>query len=458
MSKKLFSEFEAVSESAWKQKIQVDLKGADYNETLLSKTASGLHIKPIYHKDSAPEIQIPCRATEHWYISQRIVVTDANKANQTAHDVLNRGAEGVQFELNNSSIDVKSLFNGLPEYGIQVHLNFMDVDFIKSIHKEKPKAYIHLDPIYHLCTTGNWFNNLKADLSGHQVLLSDIAGYSFNITVNTSSYQHAGAHVVQELGYYAAHLNEYLNTLNESDSLEYFFNQDPVKRINVDLAVGANYFEEIAKIQAYRVITKSLGEVYGIENLSCYITTTPSIRNKSIKDYNVNMLRTTTECMSAILGGADTVTNISYDSFFNNENEFGSRISRNQLRILKDEAYFDKVQNPTKGAYFIDSLTEEITHKALDLFKSIESSGGLLNQLFEGTIQRKIKESHQKEMDQVHKGERILVGVNKYENLEEQLPKQFDKNPFGQRQVRKTLIQPIIAKRISMDHEKKVIK
>ncbi len=128
-------------------------------------------------------------------------------------------------------------------------------------------------------------------------------------------------------------------------------------------------------------------------NTNCRILATPSKRNKTIYDYNVNMLRTTTECMSAILGGANTICNLPYDSLYHKSNEFGDRIARNQLLVLKNESYFDKVNNPADGAYYIESLTEQLAEKALDLFKDIEANGGFLNQLKEGTIQRKIKES-----------------------------------------------------------------
>ncbi len=229
------------------------------------------------------------------------------------------------------------------------------------------------------------------------------------------------------------------------------------KRINIDTAIGSNYFFEIAKYRAYRILTKSLGDIYAID-LGCYITATPSLRNKSLMDYNVNLLRTTTECMSAILGGADTLCNLPYDTFFNKENEFGDRIARNQLIILKDEAYLNKIGNASDGSYYIDTITTQLVEKALETFKDIEKAGGFVQSLFEGTIQRKIKESARQEQEDFNTGKRVLIGANKYPNAAQPLQKEYEILPFVKVNPRKTLVQPIVAKRIAEELEKSEIK
>ncbi len=122
------------------------------------------------------------------------------------------------------------------------------------------------------------------------------------------------------------------------------------------------------------------------------------------------MLRTTTECMSAILGGADAVSNLAYDALYHKDNEFGDRFSRNQLLVLKHESYFDKVANPADGSYYIENLTQQLSEKALALFKDIEVNGGFITQLIEGTIQRKIQESASKEQELFDSGKEILLG------------------------------------------------
>jgi methylmalonyl-CoA mutase len=472
MNKELFKDFDAVSEAQWKQKIQFDLKGAEYNDTLLTATREGINIKPFYHRDSAPELHIPNRSTQtnNWYISQRVYAGNAAAANKKALDILHRGSEGIIFNIPNKEVDPSVLLKNLPKAGIQIHTQFFDMDYLKSIHEIAPDAYVHIDIIHQLVTDGNWFKNKDQDHKNLDALITNFDGYFSNITVNTTSYQQSGATITQELAYFTAHLNEYLNHLNNTGNLTALKqDKDAVvhlersrsskvgKRINIDTAIGSNYFFEIAKYRAYRILTKTLGDLYAID-LGCYITATPSLRNKSLMDYNVNLLRTTTECMSAILGGADTLCNIPYDTFFNKENEFGDRIARNQLIILKEEAYLNKIGNASDGSYYIDTITRQLVEKALEIFKDIEKAGGFVQSLFEGTIQRKIKESARQEQEDFKTGKRVLIGANKYPNAALPLQKEYEILPFVKVNPRKTLVQPIVARRITEDIEKSEIK
>ncbi|WP_194850399.1 methylmalonyl-CoA mutase subunit beta [Nonlabens antarcticus] len=459
MKKRLFDDFSPVSETAWKQKIQMDLKGADYNQTLVTSTPEGINIKPIYHSDSAPVFDVPDSAgkKKDWYVSQKIYCGNARAANKKALDILERGAEGVILDIPDPTIDLEVLLNNLPEIGVQVHPQFLDLEFLKKLSGFLPKANVHLDPIHRLGSNGNWFKNKDHDFKNYQEFLKIFPKYFSNITINTSNYQQGGATATQELAYFTAHLNEYLNAFcdsgKEHDEEIFSAFAKAEKRINIDITIGANYFMEISKIKAYRILTKTIGNAYGLE-LSCYITATPSIRNKSLLDYNVNLLRTTTECMSAVLGGSDTVYNLPYDSFFHKQNEFGERIARNQLLILKEEAYLNKVANAADGNYYINTLTKELVEKSLEIFKTIEASGGLITSLFEGTIQRKIKESDTAERELLKKGEKTLVGVNKFPNADLPLQKEYEILPFQKIEPRKTLITPISVKRLAEDLEK----
>src|SRR5690606_37466381 len=161
----------------------------------------------------------------------------------------------------------------------------------------------------------------------------------------------------RQLAYALAQLNEYLNAFASKP--------ETVNKTIFKVATGSNYFFEIAKIRALRLLYASLAKEYAI-NAECHIVAMPSKRNKTLYDYNVNMLRTTTECMSAVLGGADTICNLPYDALYHKSNEFGERISRNQLLILKHESYFDSVTNASDGSYYIESLTTQLAEKALE--------------------------------------------------------------------------------------------
>jgi len=266
------------------------------------------------------------------------------------------------------------------------------------------------------------------------------------ISINAGLYQNAGANMVQQIGYSLAHANEYFNripTINQT--------------IVFEVAVGTNYFFEIAKLRALRLLFNLIAKEYN-HNMDCHILVTPTKRNKTIYDYNVNMLRTTTECMSAILGGADAIANLAYDALYHKDNEFGDRIARNQLLILKNESHFDKVNNPADGSYYIESLTSQLAEKALTLFKDIEANGGFLKQLNEGIIKRKIQESADKEQELFDKGKEILLGTNKYPNKKDLMKDNLELYPFVKIKPRKTLISPLIEKRLPEKVEQERLK
>jgi methylmalonyl-CoA mutase len=451
-----FNEFDPVSEKQWKQKIQADLKGLDYNDTLISEGPGGIHIKPFYHRESAPKINVPSRATSQLYVSQKIYVADEKATRDKINDIAERGAQGCVLIIDNKNIDLNLLFSQVPEqFGIQVHLSFYETSFVEQLQKLLPQCYVHIDPLHHLVATGNWWKNQTSDMTDVLAFAKAYEGYFSNISVRTSTYTDAGADEVQELAYYLAHLNEYLNYFNDNDGLDIL--RSGRKRVNIDCHIGSNYFYQIAKYRSYRLLTQALGKQYDLE-LSCYITASPSPRNKSLLDYNVNMLRTTTECMSAINGGADTVYNLPYDDFFNKSNEFGERIARNQLLVLKDEAYLDKVSNVADGSYFIDSLTQQFCDKALELFKMIEEGGGLISQLHDGKIQKNIAAKAEAEQKAFNNQEKVLVGVNKYQPSDLHLKAEYEVFPFLKKRNEKTLIAPVVARRLAEELEKEQLK
>lgn len=448
MSKSLFKDFNAVSSKAWKQKIQVDLKGADYNNTLTWKTNEGITVKPFYHADEFKVLpEVSKSNTTNWKICQSIEVTNAKEANLKAIDATNRGAENIIFNIKSEDISVEDLFQNidLTTVNIDVKCHFISEAFVERLRTitlsavEKSQITLHNDIIGNLAKSGNWFNNLNDDFRKFEAIIKSTQ----QLSVDLSPYQNAGANIVQQLAYGLAHANEYLN----------HFENDKDKSLNkvevtFNIATGSNYFFEIAKIRALRQLWTTLASEYSI-NTDCRIIATPSKRNKTIYDYNVNMLRTTTECMSAILGGASVINNSPYDTLFHKSNEFGERIARNQLLVLKHESYFNKVNNPADGAYYIESLTQQLAEKALQLFKDIEANGGFLSQLKEGTIQRKIKESAAKEQTDFDAEKLVLLGTNKHPNTAEKMKNDLEISPFLKIKKRKTIIEPIIEKRLS---------
>ncbi len=447
----LFNDFEKITSKQWKNQIQFELKGADYNDTLVWKSLEGIKVKPFYHNDEDAVTNAVSTTNTQFSIVQEIYVFDVEKSIDKANEVLNRGAESIRFIIPTVEIDVVNIINSIQKQPKAVYLQllFLDADIIAQINEEAAKQsfeiFVLIDPIHQLGFDGNFFKDGNSDFA----TLNEINKKANDInwlTVNATTYQNAGANMIQQVAYTLAHANEYLNRIENFD-----------KNITVEVAVGGNYFFEIAKIRAIRLTLNALTEAYS-SNITFHIVAKPTRRNKTIYDYNVNMLRTTTECMSAVLGGADAVENLAYDAVFHKTNEFGERISRNQLLILKEESYFDKVNNPADGTYYIENLTNQLAEKGLELFKDIEKNGGLISQLIEGTIQRKISESEAKEQTLFNEGKEVLLGTNKYPNAQDQMKNDLELYPFVKQNPRKTLITPIIEKRLAETLEQERLK
>lgn len=441
MENKLFDSFEKVSSKQWKQKIQYELKGADYNDTLVWESLEGIKVKPFYHQDEL-DLKLSVNGNDKPFtILQNIFVHDVAKSNKRALETLNRGAESIRFTIENDSISLEELMQNLPKEKTTYFLclSFLSTEFATKVSEfaamNDYQFILQFDPIHQLGKDGNWFENLDKDFQKLNQI-NQKATSSF-ITIDSTLYQNAGANMVQQLAYTLAHVNEYFNRIEA-------INQP----ITIEVAVGSNYFFEIAKLRALRLLFKTLANEYNHIS-DCIVIATPTKRNKTLYDYNVNLLRTTTECMSAMLGNANYISNLPYDSLYHKDNEFGDRIARNQLLILKHESYFDAVNNAADGSYYIEEITHQLAEKALLLFKDIEANGGLITQFIEGTIQKKISESAAKEQEWFDSGKEVLLGTNKHPNKNDKMKHDLELYPFVKQNPRKTLIVPIIEKRLA---------
>jgi len=438
----LFNEFQKASASEWKQQINSELKETDFDQTLVWESPEGIKVKPFYHsEDLENSTAFPFGKRGGWKICQSIYVDDAEEANAKAHDAISRGAESILFNILSENISLEKLLNGIAEeIAIHFDFKFLSPSFFKKIQLKNKEVFLNLDCIGNLARTGNWFSGEEDDFE----ILKSLQGSGNKniISIYVSRYQNAGANIVQQLAYAMAHVNEYF-TRGILDS-----------QITFKISMGPNYFFEIAKLRALRWLFKILTEEYDLSS-DCHIIAEPSKRNKTIYDYNVNMLRTTTESMAAILGGADTVCNLPYDSVYHKPNEFGERIARNQLLILKNESHFSHVFNPADGSYYIETLTQELAEIALQKFKKIESDGGFLKLLKEGVIQKEIALSASIEQEKFDTKELVLVGSNVFQDLQNKMKDNLELNTFRENKIGKTLIEPIIERRLASSLEQK---
>ncbi|WP_149276821.1 methylmalonyl-CoA mutase subunit beta [Pareuzebyella sediminis] len=450
--KSLFDEFTKVSAKAWKQKIQYDLKGSDYNEKLVWESPEGIKVKPFYHSDDLGDDKNSIiHHPESWYIGQEIFVAHAKESNRRAHLLLQQGVESLIFIIPSEKTNIEQLLAKIDLGGVTIHFNlkFLSLPFVKNLvlffGEHRTKFFLNIDTIGHYAQNGNWFSNRDLDQKTLREILVFCSEKKIDnvLSINQGLYQSAGANIVQQLAYSLAHVNEYLNE----------FSGEILKNMVFKVSMGSNYFFEIAKIRALRWLYKTLATEYG-SSIDCHIIAFPSSRNKTLYAYNVNQLRSTAECMSAILGGADTICNLAYDAHFHKTNDFSERLARNQLLVLKHESYFDKIENPAEGSYYIENLTEQLAEKALSLFKQIEAKGGFLNQLKHGTLQRKIRENAAKEQGRFDDKTEVLIGTNSYQFTEDKMQNDLDIYPFVKIKNTKTKIEPIVAKRLAEKYEK----
>ncbi len=425
----LFEEFPPVSEKQWKQKIQFDLKGDDYS-SLITHTLEGIDIKPFYHRDSYQQLPYSYRPGDFVIVHEY----DFMPAPEDLAFSFKNAVETVRIIVKNN-VDLQHIDTENLIYDLQ----FRD-DRLMEHFLEKNVRFV-FDPVSQLLRTGNWFVNESEDFSRLASLKKHSGWY---LEVDMSIVQNAGANIVQQIAYALAQGNLYIRRLGA----------DIIPKIRFKFAVGYHYFFEIAKFKAFRYLWKTISK----HRNEPVIYAVPTLRNKTLFDPYVNMLRTGMEMMAAVLGGADETANYPYNYIFKKYDHKAMRLASNQLVLLKQEAKFNKRLSSSEGSYYMESVAVQLAEKALEILKTIENAGGLLQQLYDGTVQRKIEENARKEQQLFDEGKLVLTGTNKYIDKEEK-PPAYDKNPFVSDRVgERTLIKKIIPVRLSEKTEKERIK
>lgn len=429
-------EFQPGSAAAWKQKIQFELQGSDYNKTLLTPTNEGITIKPFYHANYFEKVLVP-PSSNKYKICQAVYIKTDEEANALALTYIEKGINSIKF-IALKPFDSTILFQNLLHKNIEFHfhLSFLSEKFIDALCKtlNSETIYLNIDSIGNLAKTGNWFTNLNDDFNTINRLLKKHENKNV-IAVNVYIYQNAGANTVQQVAYALAHANEYFQK----------FGAEIASKIQFNFAIGSNFFFEISKIRAFKYLYQLICEQYAIATTPI-ICIEPSFRNKTLYNYTNNCQRTSLEFTSGVYGGAHTILN-----------NLPNKTNLNQLLSLKDELANNNSQDITTDSYYIESITKQIAEKALAIFKEIENGGGFLQQLKDGTIQRKIAENAKKEQDSFNTGESILVGANKYKTQTKEDKLNYFSDVLNTQNIRKTLIIPIIVKRLSEKIEQKKI-
>ncbi len=448
---KLFNAFPPISDQEWKDKILKDLKGGDPDK-LIWKTNEGFKVEPYYRQDDIkdlphrnilpgdfPYIRGNNAKSNNWLVRQDIFVNEIEKGNKRALDIRLKGLDSLGFILDDKIVPSVENIEKLTE---NIRADLMELNFItnqpllametvdalaKKYNRdlEKVKGSINYDPLGYMSVNGRFNISEEDDLSMllklHE-LSEHLPNYHY-LAVDASVFNNSGAGLVNELAFTLAMGADYLTYLTSND-LDI---DDITPHIRFNFAVGSDYFMEIAKFRAFKYLWSKIVNAYGLsdaKNARTFIHCSNTMWNKTVYDPYVNMLRTTTETMSAVLGGIDSMSVLPFNSVYETETEFSQRIARNQQLILKGESYLDKVGDIGAGSYYIEMLTDKLIHAAWEKFLEVDQMGGYISAFKKGYIQSEIAQEADKKKTEIATRRRSLLGTNQYPNINER--KEFD--------------------------------
>ena len=442
---KLFTEFEAPTKQEWLDKIQVDLKGADFEKKLVWRTNEGFNVQPFYRREDIAGLQTPDalpgefpfvrgnkKDNNVWYVRQDIKVEDAKEANAKALDILNKGVDSIGFKFDGEKVSadfIDTLLDGI--VCDCVELNFCTCKRCsvqlaeilaayfdkKGYDKEKVVGSIDWDPIEKILMKGKDVTPVLALAKDLVAAMKDYPRFR-TVSVNSVALNNAGAYIVQELGYALAWGNEYLAELTEAGVEP----TEAARNIKFNMGISENYFMEIAKFRAARLLWAEIVKQYEPKcDCACkmIVNATTTSYNMTVFDSYVNLLRSQTETMSAAIAGVHSIVVRPFDSAYEKPTDFSERIARNQQLLLKEESHFDKVVDPSAGSYFIEQLTNSLADAAWKLFLKIEDEGGFLAAVKSGSVQDDINATNIKRHGDAAKRKEFILGTNQFPNFTE---------------------------------------
>ena len=454
----MLAEFPAISSKAWKEKIVADLKGADFDKKLVWRTSEGFNVQPYYRQEdlkglkttvSAPG-QFPyVRGTKthnEWAIRQNICATkNARKANAKALDILNKGVNSLGFCLNAEKLSyryIKTLLEGIKLDAVAINFNVCACKapelaniLVRLVGRsgydfKAVTGSINVDPIKNMLLKGKPLT--KEQVAEKIVATVKAAKTLVNfrvVGVNSVALNNSGAYCAQELAYALAWGAEYMTMMTEAGLPNYL----AARSIRFNMGIGGNYFMELAKFRAARLLWAKIVEAYKAplftaalkEAAKMNVSAETSRFNMTIFDAYVNMLRTQTETMSAALAGVDEIVVTPFDATYEEPTEFAERIARNQQLLLKEESHFDKVVDPAAGSYYIENLTNSIAEEAWKQFLAIQEEGGMYELVAAGKVQEAMAATLKARLSDVAKRKEVILGSNQFPNFTEKAGKKI---------------------------------
>ncbi len=443
---KLFTEFAAPTTQEWLDKIQVDLKGADFQKRLVWRTNEGFNVQPFYRREDLANLKTPDalpgefpfvrgnkKDSNAWYVRQNVVVgEDPQAANAKALDILNKGIDSLGFHIPGKMVSKETVetlldqilcdvvevnFATCPRHAVELAEILVVYFAEKGYDKQKVVGSIEWDPMQKMVMKGKDVTPVLAFGPKLVEVLKEYPNFRC-IAVSTDALNNAGAYIVQELGYALAWGNEYLQQLVDAG-----VDADlAAQSIKFNMGVSENYFMEIAKFRAARLLWAQIVKQYepkSDEACKMCVNATTSKYNQTLFDSYVNLLRSQTEAMSAALGGIHSMVVTPFDAPYEQATDFSERIARNQQLLIKEESHFDRIVDPSAGSYYIEHLTDALATEAWKIFLKVEEEGGFLAAIKAGTVQDDINATNVKRHGDAAKRKEFLLGTNQFPNFTE---------------------------------------
>ena len=446
---KLFTEFAAPTTQEWLDKIQVDLKGADFQKRLVWRTNEGFNVQPFYRREDLANLKTPDalpgefpfvrgnkKDSNAWYVRQNVVVgEDPKAANAKALDILNKGIDSLGFHIPGKMVSKETVetlldqilcdvvevnFATCPRHAVELAEILVAYFAEKGYDKQKVVGSIEWDPMQKMVMKGKDVTPVLAFGPKLVEVLKEYPNFRC-IAVSTDALNNAGAYIVQELGYALAWGNEYLQQLVDAGVDAALAAQS----IKFNMGVSENYFMEIAKFRAARLLWAQIVKQYepkSDEACKMCVNATTSKYNQTLFDSYVNLLRSQTEAMSAALGGIHSMVVTPFDAPYEQATDFSERIARNQQLLIKEESHFDRIVDPSAGSYYIEHLTDALATEAWKIFLKVEEEGGFLAAVKAGTVQDDINATNVKRHGDAAKRKEFLLGTNQFPNFTEKAP------------------------------------
>ena len=469
-SEKLFTEFPPVPTEKWEEVIAVDLKGADYERKLVWRTPEGFNVRPYYRAENLEGLKFlgsqagefpyvrGTHAHNRWRVHQTVSVVCPKEANAEALKILNAGVDSLGFCIASadfSAADLDMLLKDICIPAVEITFcgekmaNVAELVLAKvekeGIAKEDVRIAFCIDPLVKgLSSKGDFCSpNGEKCIARIVELIHKTKEYKHVriVTVAGQTFGNSGSTIVEELAFTLSAGHDYLVRLTDA-GLDV---DAAARKLRFSFSVSSNYFMEIAKFRAARMLWANIVKGYGpAKNCACkmQIHAETSRWNQTVYDPYVNMLRGTTEAMSATIAGVHSLEVMPFDASFENPTEFSKRIARNVELLLKNESHFDQVVDPAGGSYYVENLTQSIAAEAWKLFLEIEEKGGYTEAYKAGLIVERIKASAAAKDKNIATRRQTLLGANQYPNFTEVAGKEITAESVTRKQAEGNVLVP----------------